>query len=405
MDQIDPFLCTHLIYAYANLDATSLTIKASDKLLDIDQQGYLKLIALKDRNPDLKVMVSIGGLKDSTDGSSKYSRLVSNGGNINRFVVSARTFLETYGFDGLDLDWEYPLAPADMTGYSHLMRALKDAFDPHGYLLSAAIPANVDNIRIGNKHNLLLSFNHFEYDVIEGYDLVVMSKSMDFISLMAYNFHGTSDANHPAPLFNRSWETDEAATRNVDYVVKYLIHNGLQSNKILLGISLFGRTWNLKSSAATIPPAPAAGSAPGGPFTNQPGVLAYSEICSNILNSRWTVIQDPDGRMGPYAYSAGSKVQWVGYDDPAFVQVKSHYALSMKLGGVMIWNIVGDDYRNYCNEGKNPVMKAISQVLRSSSSADHSDKTVISGARKSQQFPWALVLVSIYCFILLFSTP
>lgn len=140
---------THAIYAFAVLDATTLKIKVYDSWADIDLKGYANFVALKTKNPNLKVMIAIGGWNDSNDGSGKYSRLVASSTNINTFVTSAVAFLRQYKFDGLDLDWEYPTTAADKTGFKNLIVALKTAFKPYGFLLSAAVPGGASSIDAG----------------------------------------------------------------------------------------------------------------------------------------------------------------------------------------------------------------------------------------------------------------
>ncbi|KZR97519.1 Uncharacterized protein APZ42_007558 [Daphnia magna] len=96
-------------------------------------------------------MIAIGGWNDSNDGTGKYSKLVASSTNINTFVNSAVAFLQLYKFDGLDLDWEYPSTAADKVGFANLIVALKNAFLPFGFLLSAAVPASQFTIDAGTK--------------------------------------------------------------------------------------------------------------------------------------------------------------------------------------------------------------------------------------------------------------
>ena len=149
--RIDPSLCTHLFYAFATLDQTTYQITAQDPSVDIDQQGFSNFTAIKQNNKNLKTLISLGGGSDSNDGTGKYSKLVSNTANIKAFVNSVMTFLQTYGFDGLDLDWEVPSGPADKAGLTQLAQALRTAFNLKGYLLSAALPSDINQIIHGNK--------------------------------------------------------------------------------------------------------------------------------------------------------------------------------------------------------------------------------------------------------------
>jgi len=120
-----------------------------DSWADISLGGYSNFVALKKQNSNLKTMISIGGWTDSTDGTNKYSKLVASSANIATFVDSVMIFLQTYKFDGLDVDWEYPSTPADKVGFVKLMQALRTAFNSKGYLLSAATTASVSGISAG----------------------------------------------------------------------------------------------------------------------------------------------------------------------------------------------------------------------------------------------------------------
>lgn len=149
VNDIDPKLCTHLVYAFASLDNETLTIVSADPTTDIEEKGYANFVALKKQNPTLKTMIAIGGWVDSNTEDNKYSKLVSSMENINKFVSSVMAFLGEFGFDGLDMDWEYPRSAADKKGFSELLNALQVAFAGKGYLLTAAIPASEEILNAG----------------------------------------------------------------------------------------------------------------------------------------------------------------------------------------------------------------------------------------------------------------
>ena len=147
VDNVDTKLCTHLIYAFADLDETTLTVRPNNPAIDIDQEFYRKFNDLKSQNPKLKTMLAVGGWVDSNI-NDKYSQMVSTSENIKVFVDSVLHILNEYGFDGLDMDWEYPRSEADEIGFTNLLAALKNAFAPFNYILSAAVPAIPEDLGI-----------------------------------------------------------------------------------------------------------------------------------------------------------------------------------------------------------------------------------------------------------------
>lgn len=157
-DDIDPNVCTHIIYGFASLDMSSYVMKEFDPDVDVQRGGYQKFVDLRKKNPHLTALIAIGGWGD---GSLRYSRMVADAGRRKSFIASVLSFLQKYDFDGLDLDWEYPgmkevregadwhdldgqnRVPsgnkADKPNHLQLLKELKAAFDPHGYLLTAAV--------------------------------------------------------------------------------------------------------------------------------------------------------------------------------------------------------------------------------------------------------------------------
>ncbi len=89
------------------MDPSRLIMQVFDSWSDTDEYGpslYRKVTALKSNG--IKVLIALGGWNDSQ--GDKYSRLVNNPTARQKFIENAMIFIEQYGFDGLDLDWEYP---------------------------------------------------------------------------------------------------------------------------------------------------------------------------------------------------------------------------------------------------------------------------------------------------------
>jgi chitinase len=103
-EDIDATLCTHIHFAFALLDDTNETLKDSEGSPQTDL--YKRLIALKQKNSNLKVIMSLGGWGDN---SAKYSKLVANADKRKLFSNHSISYIQKYGFDGLDIDWEFPV--------------------------------------------------------------------------------------------------------------------------------------------------------------------------------------------------------------------------------------------------------------------------------------------------------
>jgi chitinase len=358
VEHIKSQLCTHIVYAFVVLNPADHKIKLHDKWLDADNVNWSgnlgnlrKFTDLKNEHPDIKYLVALGGWNDSK--KPKYSQLLADSAKRAAFVTHAVEFLQFYGFDGLDLDYEYPAydghgrdAPdSDKQGFTAWVRELRAAFDPHGFELTAAVSAAksiIDN----------------------GYEVAEISKHLDAIHLMAYDLHGSWEdkTGHHATQFGQ-----EGDLLTVDYAVKHWLKSGAPREKLVVGLPTYGRSFSLVSKTWNEDPTchaincPARGGSEAGPHSKTKGFLMYSEICKKIKNDGWTVVSDPDMNMGPYAYKGKN---WVGYDDVAMLRVKARYIVDQKLGGAMFWDLPSDDFRGACGDGEYPLITAVSEIVK-----------------------------------------
>ena len=313
---------------------------SSDPWMDIDSKTYQKFTDLKYQNSKLKTLIALGGWNDAQD-TTKYSDLVSDSSKINKFVSTSVDFLKKYNFDGLDLDWEYPNSPEDKVGFVNLIKALRQAFDPHGFLLTAATAASPAQAE-------------------KGYDVQAISDNVDFINMMAYDYHGSWDGvtDHHSPLYRRSFQTDDL---DASSTIHYWLDHGASAEKLILGMPIYGQSFKLSGSEHGLL-APSSGSGTKGPYTGQDGYLSFYEICLKVKGG-WNVVQDPSGTIGPYAYGDGD---WVGYDDMEMAIKKVDFIKMMGLGGAMVWELSNDDFNNLCGNGKWPFMTAMTGRLADS---------------------------------------
>ncbi|KAH6937736.1 hypothetical protein HPB50_003743 [Hyalomma asiaticum] len=346
VEDIDPFICTHIVYGFAGLGSDH-KIRSLDSWNDLEDNygkgAFKRFTALKKQNPKLKALIAIGGWNE---GSVKYSAMAQQPAARKVFAESVVDFCKKYNFDGLDLDWEYPAArggkPEDKANFVALLRELSQEFKPYGLLLTAAVSAG----------------KHF---MDPAYDVPQVSKYLDFINVMAYDYHGgwETKAGHHAPMYSRPEEKPEDRILNVNFSVNYWIQKGAPRNKLVLGMGLYGRSFTLRRAENHKPGDDAPQKGRAGPYTREPGSLGYNEICESFTRGKWTVVKDPFF-MAPYAFQDR---QWVGYDDMESITAKVEFAKAMGLAGGMVWSIETDDFHGKCHGIKFPMLSTINQVF------------------------------------------
>jgi len=92
---------------------------------------------------------------------------------------------------------------------------------------------------------------------------------------------------HNAPLYPRSDQHGETSFLNVDWSVNYWIENGMNRNKIVLGLPAYGRSFRLFNSKSNQLGSKALRSGTAGPFTKESGFLSYYEICDKLKKQGW----------------------------------------------------------------------------------------------------------------------
>jgi len=352
VENIDPYLCTHVIYSFAGLDPDTNEIYSLDPYNDLYDDGgdgaYIRFTNLANVNPDLKCLLSVGGWDEDP---KHYSDMANDPEKRATFVASVAPYLRQYGFHGLDLDWEYPDerggVASDKEAYSQLLQDLKESFADDGFLLSIAVSGGKDTIDAA-------------YNVPE----IVLS--VDFINLMTYDFHGSwedyTGAN--APLSSRPGESKTDQTLNDEFAVNYWLQLGAPASIINLGMPIYGNSYILEDQSNTDYYSPTSGPGDAGPYTDEAGTLGYNEVCVSLQNGGWIEMFD-DYYKTPYAYQGN---QWVSYENTDSIAAKCQLVINYGLGGAMIWSLDTDDFQPTCGSTAFPLLTAINDNIRGDNS-------------------------------------
>lgn len=308
---------TRINFAFANLQGGRIAEGSP-----LDAQNYAALLTLKQQNPSLTILASVGGWLWSGNfsdmGLTKESRSL--------FIQSVVEFVERYQLDGLDIDWEYPgsvgagnrFRPEDKQNYTSLLKELRKRFDQEGKRLHRHLYLS---IATGASTQFL---QHTEMDKVQKY--------VDTVNLMAYDYYEPSSdpvTGHHAPLFTNPADPKKISA---DRSVQEYEQAGVPAAKIVLGVPFYGHVWGevadhdhgLFQPGKSVPNA----------FAN------YGDVSSNMLTHGYTRYWDQTASV-PYLYNPEKNI-FVSYEDPESLTAKCKYILDHKLGGIMFWEYSSD---------------------------------------------------------------
>ncbi|KAJ5538082.1 hypothetical protein N7494_007561 [Penicillium frequentans] len=315
---------THLIFSFLYIDPDTYELAP----METNQTGlYSRFAALKDYGPE--VWISIGGWDMNDEGiySSVFTDLAASTTAQDAFFTSVKAFLEQYGYDGVDIDWEYPGAAdrygtaADYDNYVTFLQNLRSSLGD-GYGISITLPSS--------------------YWYLQNFDIVNIAKTIDWFNFMSYDIYGTWDSTVDSigPYVYASTNLTM-----IDSGLQLLWHNDIDPSQVNLGLGYYGRSYTLSDTSCIDPGCGFSAGGNPGPCSKTEGMLSYTEIMSVINDSSRnpTVWLDSTAAVKIAVFDED---QWVAYDDEETIKLKMDLANERCMGGVFAWAVDEDNEGN-----------------------------------------------------------
>lgn len=326
---IDAKKLTHINYAFVDVKDSMAWLTN----IETDTINFRKLNYLKTENPDLKIIISIGGWS----WSENFSDAVLTESSRKKFATSGVAIVEKYNLDGIDIDWEYPglkgednvFRPEDKQNFTLMFKAIRQELDNLAtktnkrYFLTTALPAFPKLFQVTEMGKL--------------------SEYIDYVNIMAYDFYVSGDtAGHHSNLFaSENYEREDSGDKAYTLYRK----EGVPAEKLVLGVPFYGRSWLMKTD-------------------DNRGI--NRQVDSTIRGGGYTFIKDSimtrpgfkrywdEKAKAPYLWNAETR-QLVTYDDEESIKYKCEYVRERKMGGIMFWQ--------YASDPKEYLLTAVNEFL------------------------------------------
>ncbi len=313
---IDASKLTHINYAFVDVKDSMAWLTN----IETDTVNFRILNKLKKVNPDLKILISIGGWS----WSGNFSDAVLTSSSRHKFAKTSVEIVANNDLDGVDIDWEYPgqignnnvFRPEDKQNYTLMFKAIRKELDELSkktekyYELTTAVGAS--------------------RSYIEHTEMGKAAKYLDYVNLMTYDFYTSGDsAGHHSNLYPpENYDMDASAHKTFNVFVEA----GVPAEKLVMGLPFYGRSWIMKSADNYGINMPVAESARGG---------GYTYIKDSLVNKKGFVRHWDENAKAPYLFNEQTN-QLIVYDDEESVKLKCEYVIENNMGGIMFWQYASD---------------------------------------------------------------
>jgi chitinase len=305
-DKIDIQYITHLSHAFVWPDAKgNLVIPDNFTLPDLRRRLHRQ---------NKRFLLCIGG----SEAAAGFPVMAANPVLRKKFAAALHLFAHTNGYDGIEIDWEFPRTTADSQNLTLLLRELRKALGPH---------ATINLVVNGSKY------------VGKWIDVRGALPYVTYFVVMTYDYHGawSKHSGHNAPLVGYP-----GADGSVKEGLEFWLSRGVPRSSMIMGLPFYGRFFTCRKI--------------GDPF-HRSGHTHYRDIVQypkNEYNRVWdTAAQVP-------MLQSCSNTWLCSYDDAMSLRLKVEMARRNCLAGVMIWHLTGDMV-----QGKHLLLPAVYHTMKS----------------------------------------
>lgn len=312
IDGYDVNKLSHIIYSFCHLKGNRLNVDDAR-----DTATIKKLVGLKKKNPQLKVMLSLGGWGGCKPCSEVFARSEAR----KEFAASVKELNDYFGTDGIDLDWEYPGIPGhpdhpwsteDRPNFTSLVQELRTALGP--------------------RHEISFAAGGFPRFLEEAVEWNKLAPLIDRVNLMSYDLVSgfSTRTGHHTPLYSTSEQVESA-----HQAIHWLDSIGFPPGKLVIGAAFYGRSWEGVVADNN-------GLYKEGKFKS---FVPYRIFPQQVTAEKgFRFFRDPVAKA-PYAYNEKEKL-FITYDDDISIRAKTEYAISKGLNGIMFWELTLDPKEN-----------------------------------------------------------
>ncbi|XP_021725043.1 chitinase-3-like protein 1 [Chenopodium quinoa] len=306
---IDSTLFTHLFCAFANLNTQTNQLSVPPEC----SSSFPRTV--RQRNPNVKVLLSIGG---GSLPSSNFNNMARQASSRKTFIDSSINLALSNGYDGLDLDWEHQSTVEEMNNLGTLLNEWR-----------ATVRAKAPNL-------ILTAALHYSPrpNPVATFPTQAINNNLDFLNVMAYDFY--APAWSPRPYLTRPHASlrDPTSTVSGSSGISAWMQAGVPANKLVLGVPFYGYAWQLSNPNQNGILAPSN----GGDTSVGQGTPSYRQIRDFISQRGATVVYNST-YVTNYCYSGTT---WIGYDDTQAISTKVTYARNTGLLGYFAWSLGQD---------------------------------------------------------------